>query len=70
MCFFSIAFEMMLHDESVSVMSCPSTAVRECACVFETERELGIKSRRQCMCPELNGLLQVDGSVINIPDSS
>lgn len=54
--------------------SCPPTAVavsaRECVRVFETEREPGIKSRRQRACPEPHGLLQVDGSVINIPDSS
>lgn len=53
-------------------VNCPSTCLwqatvmlSEFVCVSETasetDRELGIKSHRQRVCPELNGLLQVDG---------
>lgn len=66
--------DLKCHTKSLVMSFCLSAAatvsVRECVCVFKTERELGIKSRRQRVCPELNGLLQVDGSVINILDSS
>ncbi len=62
------------HNQSMMFrcINCPSTCLwqstvmlSEFVCVSETEsetdRELGIKSHRQRVCPELNGLLQVDG---------